>query len=131
MAERMASTEEEKGVDMSEVKKMVVDEKELEEEQDSLEDLPVLEGKGRATVCLGDMKPRCSLANDDSAFQDKNGDSWKDDIVRVADGGGKEVKDASHEEGPQVLAGRSQSLRRPFKRIGDGLAKTLRQLKKK
>ena len=75
MAERMASTEEEKGVDMSEVKKMVVDEKELEEEQDSLEDLPVLERKGRATVCLGDMKPRCSLANDDSAFQDKNGDS--------------------------------------------------------
>ena len=79
MAERMASTEEEKGVDMSEVKKMVVDEKELEEEQDSLEDLPVLEGKGRATVCLGDMKPRCSLGNDDNAIQAKIFDSQNND----------------------------------------------------
>ena len=52
-------------------------------------------------------------------------------IVRVADGGGKEVKEAMYEEGPQVVVGRSQSLRRPFKIIGDGLAKTLRQLKKK
>ena len=52
-------------------------------------------------------------------------------ILRIADGGGKGVKDTGHEEGPQVLVGRSHSLRRPFKRIGDSLAKTLRQLKKK
>ena len=53
-------------------------EKELEEEkEESLEDLPVFErqSKGRATVCLGDMKPRCSLGNDDNAIQAKIFDS--------------------------------------------------------
>ena len=65
MAERLASTEEERGVDRREEEKEVtVDEmaKELEEEkEESLDDLPVFErlSKGRATVCLGDMKPRC------------------------------------------------------------------------
>ena len=135
MAEKMASTEEERGVDnRKEVEEEVVTEemeKELEEAE-SLDNLPVFErqSKGRATVCLGDMKPRCSLCNDDGAFQEeKSVDSRDDDdtIVRVADG---DRKESSH-EGSQVLVGRSQSLRRPFKRIGDGLAKTLRQLKKK
>jgi len=116
MAERVTMAEEENGVDRRrEVEKgeEVIEEmeRELEEEEKegSLEDLPVFERqtKGRATVCLGDMKPR------------------------VTDGGGQEVKEARGHEGPQVQIGRSQSLRRPFKRIGDGLAKTLRQLKKK
>ena len=61
MAEKMASTEEERGVERGEV---VIEEmeRELEEEkEESLDDLPVFErqSKGRATVCLGDMKPRC------------------------------------------------------------------------
>ena len=66
MAEKMASTEEERGVDnRKEVKEEVVTEemeKELEEAE-SLDNLPVFErqSKGRATVCLGDMKPRYSL----------------------------------------------------------------------
>ena len=77
----MTSTEEERGVDRREVAKgeMVEEmEKELEEEkEESLDDLPVFERqtKGRATVCLGDMKPRCSLGNDDNAIQAKNCDS--------------------------------------------------------
>ena len=77
----MASTEEERGVDRREGEKEVMVEemeKELEEEkEESLEDLPVFErqSKGRATVCLGDMKPRCSLGNDDNAIQAKNFDS--------------------------------------------------------
>ena len=64
-------------------------------------------------------------------------DGLKFDIVevidgeccRIADKGGKEVKDVRGQDGPQVV--RSQSLRRPFRRFGDGLAKTLRQLTKK
>ena len=66
MAEKMASTEEERGVDnRKEVEEEVVTEemeKELEEAE-SLDNLPVFErqSKGRATVCLGDMKPRYSL----------------------------------------------------------------------
>ena len=62
----MASTEEERGVDnRKEVEEEVVTEemeKELEEAE-SLDNLPVFErqSKGRATVCLGDMKPRYSL----------------------------------------------------------------------
>ena len=74
MAEKMASTEEERGVDnRKEVEEEVVTEemeKELEEAE-SLDNLPVFErqSKGRATVCLGDMKPRYSLKNDDGAFQ--------------------------------------------------------------
>ena len=58
MAERMASTEEEREVE----KEVVIEEKELEEEEEkSLDDLPGFERqtKGRATVCLGDLKPRC------------------------------------------------------------------------
>ena len=59
VAERMASTESEREEARREVEKEVVTgEKELEEEEDSLDDLPVLDRKGRATVCLGDMKPR-------------------------------------------------------------------------
>ena len=58
MAERVASTEEERGVE----KDVVIEEmeQELEEEEESLDDLPVFERqtKGRATVCLGDMTPR-------------------------------------------------------------------------
>ena len=58
----MSSTEEERGVE----KEVMVEEmeRELEEEKgESLDDLPVFDrqSKGRATVCLGDMKPRCSL----------------------------------------------------------------------
>ena len=66
MAEKMASTEEERGVDnRKEVEEEVVTEemeKELEEAE-SLDNLPVFDrqSKGRATVCLGDMKPRYSL----------------------------------------------------------------------
>ena len=63
----MVSTEEEREVE----KEVVIEEKEMEEEEESLDDLPVFERqtKGRATVCLGDMKPRCSLGNDDNAIQ--------------------------------------------------------------
>ena len=60
MAERMVSTEEEREVEKEVEKEVVIEEKEMEEEEESLEDLPVFERqtKGRATVCLGDMKPR-------------------------------------------------------------------------
>ena len=62
MAERLASTEEERGVEKDVViEEMEMEqEQELEEEEDSLNDLPVFERqtKGRATVCLGDMTPR-------------------------------------------------------------------------
>lgn len=77
MAERMASTEEEKGVERREVEKEVMVEEMEEEKEESLDDLPVFErlSKGRATVCLGDMKPRCSLGNDDNAIQAKSFDS--------------------------------------------------------
>ena len=56
MAERLASTEEERGVE----KDVVIEEMEQELEEESLDDLPVFERqtKGRATVCLGDMTPR-------------------------------------------------------------------------
>ena len=56
MAERLASTEEERGVE----KDVVIEEMEQELELESLDDLPVFERqtKGRATVCLGDMTPR-------------------------------------------------------------------------
>ena len=67
----MASTEEERGVDRREVEKEVMVEEMEEEKEESLDDLPVFErlSKGRATVCLGDMKPRCSLGTDDNAIQ--------------------------------------------------------------
>ena len=81
MAERMASTEEEKGVERREVEKEVMVEEMEEEKEESLDDLPVFErlSKGRATVCLGDMKPRCSQGNDDNAIQAKSFDSWAND----------------------------------------------------
>ena len=56
----MASTEEERGLERREVEKEVMVEEMEEEKEESLDDLPVFErlSKGRATVCLGDMKPR-------------------------------------------------------------------------
>ena len=78
MAEKMANTVEEREgqrrqkvvieemdneeIDKEEVNKGEIDKEEMdkEEEEESLDDLPVFERQteGRATVCLGDMKPR-------------------------------------------------------------------------
>ena len=43
-----------------EVNKGEIDKEEMDEKEESLDDLPVFERQteGRATVCLGDMKPR-------------------------------------------------------------------------
>merc|ERR1712012_1064925 len=87
-------------IDKEDVNKEAINNEEIDkeemdkdEEEESLDDLPVFERQtgGRATVCLGDMKPR------------------------IADKGGKEVKDVRGQDGPQVV--RSQSLRRPFRRF--------------
>ena len=73
MAEKMANTVEERDgqrmqkvdnedIDKEEVNKEEIDKEEMDkdEEEESLDDLPVFERQteGRATVCLGDMKPR-------------------------------------------------------------------------
>ena len=76
MAEKMAHTVEERegqrmqkvdneDIDKEEVNKEEIDKEEMDkdEEEESLDDLPVFERQteGRATVCLGDMKPRWLL----------------------------------------------------------------------
>ena len=47
-------------IDKEEVNKGEIDKEEMDEKEESLDDLPVFERQteGRATVCLGDMKPR-------------------------------------------------------------------------
>ena len=76
MAEKMANTVEEREgqrrqkvvieemdneeIGKEEVNKGEIDKEEMDEKEESLDDLPVFERQtgGRATVCLGDMKPR-------------------------------------------------------------------------
>merc|ERR1712126_108257 len=86
-----------------------VEEEDYERREGSLHELPEFSRKGmRSTVCVGDIKARSSAGG-----RGRRGGSPTEDTYT-----GYSVGSVT----------RSHSIRKPFQKIGDGLARTFRQL---